>query len=266
MLKTLTPTLNDGHDKATASELLKHYKDAQVGLRRVIAFGLLAWEIKELKLKHGQFGSWLAANCPSLTTVDAVTKKAKPSNTLTTYMSLTAGVLETMGFTVEKYLNHVSNSPHRGICHGGKYLFLADKKLPAEVLSLKEQVTTIVDGKTQRQLFLQFKQAEADPSTGNLKPKRGNLSGKGNPKDQRVAATALEEKARVEALTAEVKAMTKRILELADDKHLGAVADDAFFDFLTALDTASGYMRPVAATRRSGRSVIPVNTVNQVSL
>jgi len=166
----VVPTLGD--DKALAAELLKRFSDAQLGMRKITVLGLLAWEIKE-KLKHGQFGTWLQAYAPKLCRLDSKTNHPKPSNSLTTYMTVTSGVLKATGYTVAKYLDFVSNSLHEGICHGGKYLLLPDKKLPKEVRAIKEQICALVDGKTQRQLFLEFKQEE------DGKPKVGRLKGQG---------------------------------------------------------------------------------------
>jgi hypothetical protein len=171
---SVAPTLSDGQDKTTAKELTKRFSDAQSGMRRIVALGLFAWEIKETKLKHGQWGAWLSAHCPKLTRIDQATNQPKPSTALSGYMDLTRGVLDNLGFTVEKYLAHISNSRLPGICQGGKYLLLPDKKLPAEVLPLKEKICSLVDGKTQRQLFLEFKQTDADG-----KPKVGRLQGQG---------------------------------------------------------------------------------------
>jgi hypothetical protein len=213
-------TLNDGHDQAAAKRLNKLFHDAQIGLRRVVALGLFAWELKERRLKHGQFGPWLAAHCPKLSTIDSVTGKAKPSSALSTYMSLTQGVLESTGFTVEKYLNHISNSQQMGICHGGNYLLLPDKKLPEEAKSLKQKICELVDGKTQRQLFLEFKQTD-----DGEKPKVGRLKGQGGAShDQRVAAALTEEQRRLDLMETRAAELHEWILEVSDAQGLALLS------------------------------------------
>lgn len=249
-VKAPAPTLSDGHDAAYAKELRARYKDAQTGLRRVVNFGLLAWEIKETKLKHGQFGSWLAAHVPELTMQDSKSGKAKPSVTLNTYMHLTKGVLEGIGFTVGKYLEHISNSQQLRICHGGKYLLAADKKLPEEARQLKEKICELIDGKTQKQLLLEFKQVE-DTEAEAIKAKRGNLSGKGCTKAARERAALVEEEARLTELTLSAEDTSKWLLENADHQRIGMLPDKTFSDLLTACETALAYMRPVAEARRS---------------
>lgn len=239
------PTLNDGHDQATAKQLLKLFTDAQTGMRRIVALGLYAWEIKECKLKHGEWGSWLAAHCPRLTREDTA-GKPKASASLSSYMELTKNVLESVGFTVEKYLKHVSNSQTLGICHGGKYLLLPDKKLSEDARELKEKLCSVVDGKTQRQLFLEFKQAE-DDGNGNPTPKRGRLKGQGGATvEQREAAQQAEEKARLEALELKATEATEWLLEVSDDKHLGLMPSEIREKLLIALETAVGYLRTLS--------------------
>ncbi len=237
------PTLKGGRDQATAKELIKRWQEAQVGLRRVVSFGLLAWETKDM-LPHGQFGPWLAAHCPSLTRVDSKTGIAKPSSSLSSYMELTKGVLESTGFTVEKYLQHISNSQSIRNCHGGKYLHIADKKLSPEALELKTKICNVVDGKTAKQLFLNFKQAKQDAS-GNIIVKRGRLDGQGGAsKLQRDKKQQIDEKARLDEMEIRRAEVTEWLKEVSDDKHLGLLAPDQ--DFADALDLAAGYLRRLA--------------------
>lgn len=247
------PTLLDGSDCATAKQLSKLFTDAQLGMRRVIALGLYAWEVKELKLKHGQWGPWLKENCPGLCRPDSATKKPKPSHALEIYMTLTRGVLDKMGYTVEKYLAQFVQIPLAGgICQGGKMLLLPESKaknLPDNVKTFREQICQIVDGKTQSQLFFQFKQAEED-STGNLAPKQGRLKGQGGASaEQRAAAQAAEaEIAKLEAETS-VKEMIRLIEHCCDDQHLGLVPDDLAARAHEASLILSAYLVPLIQSR-----------------
>jgi len=237
------PSLNDGHDAAIARELTKRFTDAQTGLRRVISFGLLAWEVKETKLKHGQFGAWLAAHCPNLADTSSPGKPTA-SRSLHTYMALTKGVLESLGFTVEKYLAHISNSQQLRICQGGKYLVLPDKTLPPDARDLKGKLCDLVDGKTQRQLLLEFKQVEPD-ADGAVRPKVGRLKGQGGAtKAQRVAKQQEDDNARLEAIRIKADEVHDWLIEVADDQHLGAALDLGQRDnLMNALATALAYLR-----------------------
>jgi hypothetical protein len=247
------PALKGGNDQAAAKQLTKLFSDAQTGMRRIVALGLFAWEVKETRLKHGEWGPWLAAHCPALARVDSGTGKAKASNALSSYMELTKNVLEQVGFgTIEKYLSHVSNSLPEGICQGGKWLLLPDKKLPKEALPLKEKICSLIDGKTKKQLFSEFKQAVED-SAGSAKPKRGNLSGKGCTKEHREAAALAEEQARITELTLTAEDTAKWLLDNSDHKHIGLLPDETFSKLFTSLETALGYMRNVAESRRASQ-------------
>lgn len=248
---TSAVALNDGHDAAAAKQLNKLFLDAQLGMRRIVALGLFAWEIKESKLKKNQFGEWLAAHCPKLARVDSKTGKSKPSAALSSYMSLTRGVLENVGFTVEKYLKHISSDSHAvGICRGGKYLLLPDSKLPAGVKELKGKICELVDGKTKHQLFTEFKQAEENEA-GELKPKRGRLKGQGGAtKLQREAAQLSEEQARIEQVEIRAVETSEWLLEAADDKHIGLISDAALVQLIRSTETALHYMRTLADAKR----------------
>lgn len=247
---TTIPSLIDGHDKDAAKQLSKLYSDAQNGMRRIVALGLFAWEIKETRLKHGQWGAWLAAHCPNLARVDTETGKAKASTALSSYMDLTKNVLEQVGFTtVERYLAHISNSRQAGICRGGKFLLLPDKKLPEEVRPLKEKICTLIDGKTQKQLITGFKQAVED-ETGKAKPKRGNLSGKGCTRDHRANAAAIAEEERINALNLESEDISTWLIEKAGPKGIGDLDDKHLTALWTAIETARNFTRDLLASRK----------------
>lgn len=218
------PTLIDGSDKATAKQLTKLFKDAQTGMRRIVALGLFAWEIKETKLKHGEWGPWLAVNAPELCRPDSVTGKPKATHALSNFMELTRGVLESVGFdTLEKYFATVAKFPHGGNLNCGRLLLLPDKKIPVEAKPLREKIFELVDNKTQRQLFLEFKQAEED-ATGTAKPKRGRLKGQGGAsKEQRERAAQLAEEEQVTALNLWCEEIAVAIMQRADDQGLGRV-------------------------------------------
>jgi hypothetical protein len=171
-------------------------------------------------------------------------------------MELTRNVLESVGFTVEKYLAHISNSQTLRICHGGKYLLLPDKKLPEDVRPLKEKICALVDGKTQRQLFLEFKQAE-DDGNGNPTPKRGRLKGQGGATvEQREAAQQAEEAARLEALELKATEVVEWLIEVTDDQHLGLISTLTREHLLAACETAASYLRH---TIRASRNTAPEN-------
>ena len=249
-LPSVIPKLKSGDDSIAAKTLIKLYTDAQNGMRKIVALGLSAWEIKERQLKHGEWGPWLAANAPALARADVVTGKPKAASALTNYMDLTKGILESVGYSsVGKYLDDAAKFPNVGICGGGKFLLIADKKVPAAFKPLREKIFALVDGKTQRQLFLEFKQAEDDGES--RKVKRGQLPGsKGLTKEMREKAAQRAEQERLNELEEEIIGLNARLLEIADAKNLGAMDSKLIKQFCDAADTASGFGKRVVQSRR----------------
>ena len=241
--------LKTGDDAATAKQLNKLFTEAQNGMRRVIALGLFAWQVKETQLKHGEFGAWLATHCPKLATLDAM-GKPHASRALRGYMELTKNVLEGVGFsTIEKYLDEAAKfSGNKSLNHGG-FLLIADKKVPESVKPLREKICQLVDGKTQRQLFLEFKQADEDDN----KPKRGRLKGSsGLTKEMREKAAARAEQERINELEETVTERIDWLLEIADAKNLGAMESKLIKKFCDAADTASGFGKRTLESRKEG--------------
>jgi hypothetical protein len=252
-LPAIIPKLKSGDDTAVGKQLVKEFNDAQTGMRRIVALGLHAWEIKESLLKHGEWGPWLAVNAPSLCRPDSVTGKPKASHALSNYMELTKGVLESVGFsTIGKYLEEKSKFPHGGNLKKGNFLLIADKQVPVEMKPLREKICALVDGKTQRQLFLEFKQAEEDEN-GGRKVKRGQLPGsKGLTKEMREKAAQRAEQERINELEETLVERIDWLKEIADAKNLGAMDSKLLKKFAEAADIASGFAKRVLEARKEG--------------
>jgi hypothetical protein len=233
--------LKSGDDAAAAKQLNKLFTEAQNGMRRVVALGLFAWEIKEGQLKHGEFGAWLAEHCPKLATLDSVTGRAKPSRALSGYMELTKNVLESCGCpTIEKYLATVAKFADDANLKPGQFLLIADKKVPETLAPMREKIFSLVDGKTQRALFMEFKQTDDDE-----KPKRGRLKGQGGAtKEQRANAAELEAQERITEKKLRAEEISNWLIEMSDDAGLGEIAGTLELDVLDrAMEQARGYIK-----------------------
>lgn len=138
----LQATRGTFNDTAAATRLVELYDEARNGLRRVVALGLFCFEIKA-HIKHGEFQQWLKEHCADV-----------GFKSLEAYMTLTKNVLEGCGCQISSAL---------GICQGGEILLLPDAEVPTESRKLRSQICDIIDGKTQRQLMLEFK-AEKQPA------------------------------------------------------------------------------------------------------
>lgn len=123
-------------DTIEADNLRSLYADARNGLRRVVALGLYCYQIKA-RIKHGQFQAWLKANCPDV-----------GFETLQTYLGLTKNALDACGVQMSCALD---------ICQSGQIFLLPEDQIPDKAKKLHRQICDLIDGKTQRQLLLQFR-------------------------------------------------------------------------------------------------------------
>lgn len=159
----LTPALSPSGEGGApgareAKTLTALFEDAQNGMRRMVALGLYAHEIKS-QLKHGQFGPWLAEHAPGLSR--EFEGRALASMTLTRYMQLASGVLECTGYKLAEYLEKTKIT-QCDLSHGGEILLLAEGEVPESSRPMREKICELIDGKTQRQLFAEFKTADED--------------------------------------------------------------------------------------------------------
>jgi hypothetical protein len=234
-----TPKLKTGDDAEAAKQLTALYQDAQDGVKRIIVLGLFCYSVKA-RLSHGQFQSWLTANCPSV-----------PYRTLSRHMVLANSALESCGIKI-KALN--SKVPQWHFSHCGEILALPDSKIPEAAKPLREKLSSLIEGKSARQLFGEFKQAEEEPSTGQLKPKVGRLKGQGGAtREQRASARAEFEKLNLESLELQTESFTDWINENADAKHLGQIDDQLLVKFKEALLLGVSFCNEVIASRKGGR-------------
>jgi hypothetical protein len=242
------PALLTGDDQAATEHFISLYHEAQNGLRRVVAFGLYAWFIKICCLKRSQFLPW----------ADAISQQHGLSRrSIQRHMELTKSVLKACGVGQVKPLllgwqTQMRQAWH--ISHCGEILLLPDAEVPKEVRPLREKICTIIDGKSAQQLFFQFKQTEEDED-GNERPKRGNLTGKGNPKAQREAAKLRLSKAEVKALELKAKHTTRWILENCDAQRLGRIDNDVFDKLHEAVKGLNTWMADVRKSRPGQKEV-----------
>lgn len=244
-LPAIVPKLKSGNDEAVAEKFNQLYDDAQTGMRKIIALGLMAWHIKENELKHGEWGAWLYAHKPDLCRLDSETGKPKPTSQLNGYMDLAKGALEKVGIpTLQKYFAEAAKFPTIGNMPSGGFLLLHEANVPAEAKPLREKICALVDGKTQYALFSEFKQGEEQPD-GSVKKKTGRLQGQGGAsKEQR--ANADEERRQEEIKARKIKAEETAdwLIEMSDDKGFGEILGTHELIVLErAMETARGFIK-----------------------
>jgi len=233
----VVPRLKSKDDQAVAAELTSLYRDANDGVRRIVAFGIYAWHVKLELLKHGQFLPWLKAYCPD------VTPRTVQSN-----MALAESALHHCGVQIRSMLR---------ICQGGKLLLLEDAKVPEKAKPLRDKLLALIEGKSASALFAEFKQAEEDVS-GQLKPKIGRLKGQGGAtKDQRHQASEVRGKQQRMAIEAFAESMCHWIREHCNDADIGTIAEETFELLTDHAEHLWGYCRHLRDLRRSAKRGVP---------
>lgn len=139
-LAVVGPTLKSGRDsKAVAKQLDALISDAESGLRRIVTAGLFIIEITQ-DLPHGQFGPWIEAHLPH-----------RSRRTVFGWKALALNVMEACGLKVQQL--HFSKPLHEVIA-------LPVAKVPKDAQEVRAKMDELIEGKTYKQLFFEFKQAE----------------------------------------------------------------------------------------------------------
>lgn len=173
---------------------------AQSARRVDVALGLYCFELKEIHLQSGQFGRWLAEHKPHLVRIHE-SGTPQPSRSLETAMHFAKSALEVCGYQIGDFIDLVQKQFPRtrgNCCDAGQLMLLPADKLPEDFKKLQEEIFSLVDGKSKRQLLSEFKQVDTDG-----KPKPGAAKGsKGCTKVMRLNAKFKTEDERLKALAA----------------------------------------------------------------
>ncbi len=157
------PTLPKGNDAAVAEQLHKLVTEANDGLRRILAAGFFI-ECIAGELRHGQLGPWLEAHCPHV-----------DERTVRRWRDLARNVAEAAKVKTD------TMSVLDGPWTGGNFLTLPTEELPNELSEARARIDDVINGKTAKQLCLEFKQFE------DGKVKVGRLKGQGGREADRPA-------------------------------------------------------------------------------
>lgn len=225
------PSLINGNDEAVKQQFGELFAEAQNGMRRIVTFGLFALGVKLTQVKHGQFGDWVKGHFGE-----------SAYRTVRSHIQLTESTLEACG--IKKLKPIFQNGSTLPISHHGDFLLIAEKNVPESLKPLREKICGIVDGKSARALFTEFKQAE-DDEDGKAKPKRGRRKGEGGAtKEQRAAAKLREEEERVTALKLDAADFAKWCDKHGDDKGIGSFRGSKEWNKLKeAVESLAIYMK-----------------------
>jgi hypothetical protein len=127
---------------------------------------------------------------------------------------------------------------------------LPESKIPEAQKPLHKKLCDLLDGKSARQLFAEFKQADDDDESP--KPKRGRLKGHGGAsKEQRLAAQAAEEKARITEMELTARETGKWMDQVSDANGLPKISDKAFAAYCEKLEAHWNFCRALKQSRKS---------------
>jgi hypothetical protein len=150
--------------------------------------------------------------------------------TVRRWKQVAAGVGEALGITLKQRLEYKLH----------EVLALPLKKVPAELLAVREKIDAEIAGKSYRQLFLELKQVDDEG-----KPKLGRRKGEGGAtKEQRANAEELERQERITEKTLKAEEIANWLTEMSDDKGLGEINGTPELALLDkAMETARGYIK-----------------------
>ena len=244
------PKLSAGDDSIAAQNLIRLYSQSPTDLRKIVALGLAAWEIKEARLKYGEWGLWLVVHAPDLVRLDSITGRPRAGNRLIAHMDLAKAVLARAGFSsIQKYLKEVAKFPNSGICDGGNFLLLRENEVPAEVLPLRRKICALVDGKTQRQLFCPAKPgAEENTRVRRFIPSLGKYGVLTRQEHDLFRGVA--EEGRLVDLGRDLGICRNWLNETINVSNLAMMSDELIFKFCDAVEAAAALGRRMLETRK----------------
>jgi len=213
------PTLKHGNDAKAAKQLNKLIKDAESGVVRILKAGFFLECLAE-DLPHGMLGPWVESHCN------------REWRTVRRWKQVAAGVGEALGISLKQRLEYKLH----------EVLALPLKKVPAELLAVREKIDAEIAGKSYRQLFLELKQVDEENPT---KPKIGRVKGQGGAtKEQRANAAELEAQEIINERKLKAQEIAEWLLLMSDDQGLGEIAGTTELAQLDkAMETARGYIK-----------------------
>lgn len=238
-----TPGLN--HKKTVERfEALK--SRVRPAMADIVAFGLFCWELKEVHLKHSQFAPWLKQFSPDSVQEHSQSGALQICYEVRSSMEVTKSVAEACGFQITDLVHRLSGQIRdtRGFGNCGDLMLKPAIDVPAEILSVREKISAVIEGKTKMQFMPGYKQAEFD-ADGFAHKKRGRLKGQGGAtKEQRANAEELERQERITERKLKAEEIADWLIEMSDDAGFGEIAGTPELDVLDrAMEKARGYIK-----------------------
>lgn len=135
----VAPMLKSGNDAEIAAKLKTLIDDANSGLRRIIIAGLFI-ETIATQLDHGQLGPWIKAHCEV------------QWETVCRWRQLAKNTADAAGIKFDACVKF-EIPLHEALA-------LPAAQVPADLKEAREKIDALIEGKSARQLFMQFKSAK----------------------------------------------------------------------------------------------------------
>jgi hypothetical protein len=225
------PKLKHGRDAQRAEELTLLISEAADGLRRIIKVGFFI-ECIAADLPHGQLMAWVAANCPKIN-----------YRTVSRWRDLAGNVGEIIGLSFEQ--RTALKTPLHEL------LSLPAAQVPKELRSVREKIDAEIDGKSCRQLFLEFKNAKQEGE--DFRPATG--AGKFHPRkqvltpEQKASALVKEQRALQAANQVALHNWCETGQAIFQDAFLGMADAADLARVVQVLDLGTAYVRQLAQHR-----------------
>lgn len=213
-------SLKNGSDKVVAERLKAMHSELSGFATKSFLFGIYAHYIKEVELKHSQFGPWLQQNAPELSRLDSKTQQPKATSSLTRHLDFAKEVVEAFGISLTTALQRIKAVTEGKFPTAGNFsrLLIEDTDAAKKIIPKHEELVELLANNSRRQVVHTLVQMEEDDN-GVEKRKRGRLKGQGGAtKEQREAAAAREERERLESIQIKADETTDFLLEYSDVK------------------------------------------------
>jgi len=217
--------LKHGNDAKVAAELDAFISEANDGLRRILKVGFFI-ECIDADLPWGMLQKWVEQHLPH-----------RKFRTIQRWKQVAQNVGECVGLKLKDRLGLKLH----------EVITLTLDELTGDAKAARNKIEDEIEGKTYRQLFLQFKQSK-DGET----PTNGRRKGEGGAtREQRAQAKRIEAETEIAGLEIQVRQFGNMGDALANDKAIGNPIIHATFDeVFPQIENVFRYMQRIQAARK----------------
>ncbi len=248
-------SLKNGNDKIVAERLKAMHSELSGFATKSFLFGIYAHYVKEVELKHSQFGPWLQQNAPELCRLDSKTQQPKATSSLTRHLDFAKEVIGAFGISLTTALQRIKTVTEGKFPTAGNFnhLLIEDSEAAKKVIPKHTELMELLANNSRRQVVHTLVQME-EGEDGVERKKRGRMKGQGGAtKEQRAAAALREEEERVTALKLDAADFAKWCDKNGDDKGVGTFRGSKEWNKLKeAVECLATYMKRADSAAAKG--------------